>query len=251
MRILVVNDDGIDFKGIKILAETFSKEHEVVVIAPNSQRSGFSHSVTIFSALRYNNVLNSNIESYTITGTPADCVKLGVLHILKNRLPDLVLSGINSGPNLGCDIMYSGTVAAASEGSFLNIPSIAISLGHWTNDTKHYMDAANFVKRNLDSLYKIASAIKGSGLLSINYPTSTFKGGVFTMSGINWYDDYYDTSDCGGFVTLKGEPVTHKFEKIDCDVAHIKNGFATVTPLKLDRNYYEVLEELRGKVEFK
>jgi len=263
MRILLVNDDGIDAPGLRIMAETLSCEHELYIVAPEAERSGFSHSVTIFRDMRYGKAAYDAVESYAISGTPADCVKFAVIHLFKDRRPDLVLSGINSGPNLGSDIMYSGTVAAASEGVFLGIPAIAVSLGGFIAPDAHgasearqhyqarefYTEAAGFIKRNLAALYAAAKERAGEMLLNINYPVKIpFRGAAFTKAGLNWYDDYFDESAGEGVVQLKGKPTPHFSDETDCDVAMVKQGYASITPLRLDRNHYEALAELREKV---
>jgi len=253
MRILICNDDGITYKGIHALINAFKGEHEVIAIAPDSERSGFSHSVTIFRSLSYSSGDLSGIESYAVSGTPADCVKLGVLHILKNRPPDLVLSGINSGPNLGSDVMYSGTVAGASEGVYLGVPAMAISLGSWTKKDDAYLRAADFLKRNLDTFYSIARAHVGKIALNINYPVGEFKGVVFTKTGINAYNDYFEKQselDGVNVVQLKGDTFIHKDETDDCDVCYIKKGFATITPLQLDRTNHGLVVKY-GSIKFK
>lgn len=248
MRILVVNDDGIDAAGLHALAEKFAPGNEIYMVAPESERSGFSHSVTIFRDIRYYKTAHG-IESYALSGTPADCVKFGVLHLFRDKRPDVVLSGINSGPNLGSDIMYSGTVAAASEAVFLNVPAIAVSLGDWTTEKKSYEAAAEFMKRNFAALYGVAEKHAGEILLSVNYPCGVpYKGAVFTKAGVNWYDDYFDETENTGIVQLKGKPVPHNSDEGDCDVSRIKNGYATVTPVRLDRNHYEILESCKDKV---
>ena len=254
MRILLVNDDGIAAAGIRVLAEMLRGSHELLIVAPDSERSGFSHSVTIFRDMRYTKN-EAEIDSYAVSGTPADCVKFAVLHLFKDKLPDLVLSGINSGPNLGSDIMYSGTVAAASEAVFFGIPAIAVSLGGFLGIREHYNErtyytaAAEFIGRNLDELYAAAKAHAGEMLLNINYPLTTpFRGARFTKAGLNWYDDYYDESAEPGTVQLKGKPLAHVSDETDCDVYQIRNGYASVTPVRLDRNHYEALELLKAKV---
>ena len=257
MRILLVNDDGINAVGLNVMAETFCKEHDVCVVAPESERSGFSHSVTIFRNMHYAKTQHE-VESYSVSGTPADCVKFGVIHLFKDRKPDLVLSGINSGPNIGSDIMYSGTVAAASEAVFLGIPAIAVSLGGWLEQREHfkereyYLEAAEFVKRNLENLYGLVKTYTGELLLNVNYPVNrSYKGAVFSKAGLNWYDDYFDTCETPGVVQLKGMPVSHKQDETDCDVAWIKKGYAVITPLRLDRNHYEVLERCKDQVKLR
>jgi len=247
MRILLVNDDGINFKGIRALQTVFEKNHEVILVAPLEERSGFSHSVTIFSPISYKKLHNEK-EEYAVSGTPADCVKLAILHILKNRKPDLIISGINSGPNLGGDCMYSGTVGAACEGVFLGIPSIAVSLGFWTQKDPAYQQAADFIKCNLGTLYSIVKKHIGQVLLNINYPVSGYNGVVFTKTGINSYDDFFDfIEEEKGVVKmqLKGETIMHKQDITDCDVAYMKKGYATITPLMLDKTHHELLAQYK------
>jgi len=247
MKILLVNDDGINFKGIRFLEQAFSKDHEVILVAPSNERSGFSHSVTIFSPISYTKLDGKN-EEYSVDGTPADCIKLAVLYLLKDRLPDFIISGINSGPNLGCDTMYSGTVGAAAEGVFMGIPSIAVSLGFWTQKDPAYIGAADFIKRNLDTLYRLSKKHQGKALFNINYPISGFKGVRFTKTGINSYDDFFDfVEEEKGKVRmqLKGQTITHRLDKGDCDVAYIKEGYATITPLMLDKTCHKLLKNYK------
>jgi len=260
MRILITNDDGVLAPGIHALVEAFREEHEVIMIAPDEERSGFSHSVTIFKPISYSGVGDKvpfkKVEAYAVSGTPADCVKLGVLHILKNRPINLVISGINSGPNLGGDIMYSGTVGAANEGVFLGVPAIAISLGFWTRKTDYYNEVAEYLKRNLDILYKLASESTGKVLLNVNYPIKTeYKGTVFTKAGTNnSYDDYFDfCEEKEGTITLqlKGDIVIFNDENNKCDVDYVKDGYATITPIKLDRTHHELVNKYQQETEIK
>lgn len=253
MKILLVNDDGIDAVGIKVLAEKLIEAHDVCVVAPDGERSGFSHSVTIFKKINYIKTAHF-LKSFAISGTPADCVKLGVMHLYKkNSPPDLVLSGINSGPNLGGDINYSGTVAAAGEGTLLGIPSVAVSLSTWTRDEKNYLPCADFIFNNLDIIYAIAKEHAGQALFSVNYPVSAvstaYKGVVFTKAGVNAYDDYFD-EEADGFVQLKGAPVFNEKDD-DSDVAWIQKGYVTITPVTLERTHHAILNEYKGKVKFK
>ena len=147
MRVLIVNDDGIDSVGIRVLADVFRRDNEVMVVAPMNQRSGFSHSITIGSEIDYVKA-EREYTAYAISGTPADCTKIGVLYFNDGAPFELVLSGINNGSNLGTDILYSGTVAAATEGATHGIPSIAISLEKWDCAESVYVEAAEFVKKN-------------------------------------------------------------------------------------------------------
>ena len=132
-RILISNDDGIYGLGLKPLIRTLRALGEVIVIVPEGEQSAASHSITLHKPFRVQSIpveLNKNdvIHIYITNGTPSDCVKFGIHEVLKNKKPDLVVGGINNGPNLGEDTVYSGTVAVAREGAMLGIPSFAISL---------------------------------------------------------------------------------------------------------------------------
>lgn len=239
MRILITNDDGIQADGIRILYDKLHKYHDCIVIAPNGNRSACSHSLSIQCDLYYENA----DLGYAISGTPADCVKLGVLHLL-DKAPDLVISGINNGPNLGSDIAYSGTVSAALEASYLGVRGIAVSLSKHNADVKYYKQAAEFVTENLQKFIDLP--ITSGTVLNINYPVrAPFIGYKFTKSGINLYNDTFVKGETNGGVRLKGVAVEHDRNDDDCDVELIKKGYATITPLKLDLNDYDCLNVLK------
>ena len=146
MNILITNDDGINAEGIKILSEAISKIANTYVVAPDSQRSASGHGITLDKPILINDeFIAENIKAYSTSGTPADCVKVGIRAILKDVEIDLVLSGINNGPNLGTDVIYSGTVAAAVEGLVENKPSIALSYNSYDISTEEYKEAAEYV----------------------------------------------------------------------------------------------------------
>ena len=160
MKILVSNDDGILSNGIRALIEALSPCHDVYVIAPDRERSAAGHSLTLHTPLRVEEVESKYgaKRCWMTTGTPGDCVKLAINAILdKDELPDLVISGINHGPNLGADILYSGTVSCAMEGAMMGYPSIATSLASLRNDYEDFHYAAAFVAELLNRLdkYKI------------------------------------------------------------------------------------------------
>ena len=239
MKILITNDDGIQAEGINALYEALKDRHECFVIAPDSERSACSHSLTTHQDIRYR--LAS--VGFAVSGTPADCVKLGILHILDSK-PDLVISGINNGSNLGSDIMYSGTVSAALEGAYLVVRSIAVSLSKHNAASEYYKRAAAFIRDNLEKLTQLD--LRSDTVLNINYPVrAPFIGVKFTSSGINLYNDSFVANESGA-VRLKGLPIEHDRNVEDCDVELIKKGYVTVTPLKLDRNDYAALEYLKG-----
>jgi 5'-nucleotidase len=164
MRILVTNDDGIDAEGIKTLSETLAREHEVLVFAPDKERSGVSHGLTLGAADKVRRVGD---RAYTCSGTPSDCVVLAMLGALDFD-PEIVVSGINRGPNLGTDIIYSGTCAAAREAVLGGIPGIAVSCAS-REEPLRYGAAAAFVLKNLTSL---VAACASDVFININAPSA-------------------------------------------------------------------------------
>lgn len=147
MNILITNDDGIYADGILELAKTISDIANVYIVAPHTQRSATGHAITIHDPIMIKEEnISDKITSYSISGTPADCVKVGIESILKDIEIDLVLSGINNGPNLGTDVIYSGTVSAAIEGLIQKKPSIAISYDGFDVSSNNYKNASVYVK---------------------------------------------------------------------------------------------------------
>ena len=137
MRILISNDDGIAANGIRVLTKALADDHDVYVIAPDRERSAAGHSLTLHTPLRVEELeaITGAKRTWVTTGTPGDCVKIGINAILsEDEQPDIVISGINHGPNLGSDILYSGTVSCAMEGAMMGIPSIAVSLASMQAD---------------------------------------------------------------------------------------------------------------------
>ena len=155
MKILVSNDDGILANGIRALIEALSPSHEVYVVAPDRERSAAGHSLTLQTPLRVEEVdaKYGAKRCWMTTGTPGDCVKLAINAILsKDELPDLVISGINHGPNLGADILYSGTVSCAMEGAMMGYPSIATSLASMSTEYEAFKVSAEFVADLLNKI---------------------------------------------------------------------------------------------------
>jgi len=162
MHILITNDDGYLAPGIKILAQELSQVAEISVVAPDRNKSGASNSLTLMRPLR---VEQSVDGFYYVDGTPTDCVHLALSGLLE-RAPDMVVSGINAGPNLGDDVLYSGTVAAAMEGRYLGLPAIAVSLAG--KPGRHYQTAAQITRRMVERL--ATSPLPDDTLLNINVP---------------------------------------------------------------------------------
>ncbi len=244
MTILVTNDDGVSSEGLHILAQTMETVGEVYVVAPDRERSAVAHALTLHRPLRVEAV---SPRVYAVDGTPVDCVNLAFYGILKAR-PDLVVSGINQGPNLGEDVVYSGTVSAAFEATFLGIPAIAISLAS-RKDFK-YQVAANFA-------LKVAEHILSVGLpketfLNINVPNveeDQIRSYKITRQGRRIFggDAIVEKVDPRGkkYYWIGGE--NQGFQEIEgTDFHAIANHHISITPLCVDLTDYPAVEALRG-----
>ena len=249
MNILVANDDGIRSKGIYKLVETLSREADIYVCAPHVQRSTTSHSISVGRMLEVNETGFDNARlALEITGTPADCVKLG-LRILEGKGVeiDMVVSGINHGGNLGMDTLYSGTVGAAREGCFCKKPSIAVSVN--SHDPKHFELACELALKSCRAAY---GKIDHRTLININtpdLPKSKVKGVKFARLGDREYDEWFEPQK-GADGTLRysydGKPVVYEGLDSGIDVIAMQEGFATITPLRsYDLTDYELLEEIK------
>lgn len=188
MRILISNDDGIHASGINFLKQQLEKDHDVITIAPNKERSSCGHGITLGEPIRLKEVSE---KAYACSGFPADCVLVGIGHICKDNRPDLVISGINHGANLGQDRFYSGTIAAAREAVFRGIPSIAISLVTKNlKDVEHFDIAAEFIGKLVKE--EIHKLIPPMCLLNINVPNiekEKIAGVKTTFSGYQNYSE--------------------------------------------------------------
>ena len=229
--ILLTNDDGVHSEGLMLLVEGLKRQHEICVVAPERERTCVGHAITLHKPLR---IKETGDGIYATNGTPADCILLGVKAVLR-RKPDLIISGINKGPNMGQDVNYSGTVAAAKEGAFLGIPSLAVSI----NARSHF--------RFSDAIRVIGEAIQviregkfpASTFLNINIPNVSFnkmKGFMVTRLGKRIYTDTVieRTDPRGGkyyWIGGNGE----LYESLEgTDFFAIEKGFVSVTPLGLD-----------------
>ena len=159
MRILLSNDDGIASNGIRALSEALSENHEVYIVAPDRERSAAGHSLTLHTPLRVEKLeepVYKSTASWVTTGTPGDCVKIAINAVLgPDEQPDLIISGINHGPNLGSDILYSGTVSCAMEGAMLGVPSIAMSLASMHCEYEDFKYAAKFIAAFVDKTFRL------------------------------------------------------------------------------------------------
>lgn len=238
---LLTNDDGIDAKGLLTLKREISKIGQVWVVAPDREQSATSHSLTLQYPLRINKIAD---KFFSIDGTPTDAVMLAVYGILKKR-PDIVISGINHGPNLGDDVSYSGTVAAAMEGTILNIPSIAVSVAKW--NAKHFNPAARFVRKL--TLFVLKNGLPKDTYLNVNIPDrkETIKRYKITHLGKRVYNDVMiEKIDPRGkkYFWIGEQSPTWKKEK-DSDFSAIKKGYVSITPLHLDMTDYKSIQKIK------
>lgn len=232
MLILVTNDDGIVAPGLKALVAVAARFGEVVVVAPEAERSGVSHAITLTEPLRSREIAP---RWWSISGTPTDCVFVGVNHILPRR-PDLVLSGINRGPNLGGDVLYSGTVGGAMEGTIQRLPAIAFSLVSGTDDYP-FDAAAAHVTHVLEQAAR--AGIPQGVMLNVNMPSpslAAFRGYRVTRLGTRFYsNDVISRTDPrgGSYFWIGGTRVTMEMDpETDCGAVH--DGFVSITPIQPD-----------------
>jgi len=241
MKILISNDDGYDAPGLKALEKELSPLGQVVVVAPDREQSGAAHSLTLNHPLRVHQVAENR---FRVEGTPTDCVNLAVFQLLKDGRPDLVVSGINRGYNLGDDVTYSGTVAAALEGVLLQIPSFAISLH--SRGEPDYAPAAR-VAAQVARLV-LAKGLPKDTLLNINVPSGEPKEMRITRQGRRVYTEgVVERTDPQGraYYWIGGPPPSWHPDP-QSDFAAVQRGEVSVTPLHLDLTNHRVLPELRG-----
>ena len=241
--ILVSNDDGHQARGIEALVAAMESLGEVYVVAPEAEQSASSHAISIHRPLRIREV---RPRWYAVDGTPTDCSYVGINHLLKDRRPSLMVSGINHGANLADDVTYSGTVAAAMEASILGVPAIAFSLV--TRSDFNFTAAADFA-RSLAAA-ALAQPLPASLLLNVNIPAgAAIRGYAVTRLGKHSYGfDVVEKLDPRGrkYYWIGGNEYQHEdIPGSDCN-AVLREGLASVTPLQLDLTDGPMRERLRG-----
>lgn len=249
MYILVTNDDGIKAPGIQCLAKALADLGRVTVVAPDQERSANSHALTIRKSLYRTEESSTDhrIQRIAFSGTPVDCVKMALEYLYVDDKPDVLVSGINNGYNLGSDVLYSGTVAAAMEGCFHGIPSFAVSMAHY--DEERAVQIGVFMRQCIER-YAIENSF--SGLLNINVPPTgpiDWENVVFAPQGIQKYRNVIGEKEEGHGVTaywLAGEIEPNEEDSL-ADVSQIRNGHITMTPLQWIQTDYEELEKLKRK----
>lgn len=243
MRILISNDDGIDAKGIYALAKALEKEHEIIIVAPDTQRSASSHSITIGKSLIAKEVKlkGLNCKAYSLTGTPADCVRVAVNTLVDEKI-DLVVSGINRGLNLGTDIIYSGTVSVAVEAAINNIPSIAFSM-EIEKDVEEYEAAAKYARK----IVKIAEEmdLNSEIVLNVNVPLipeDNIKGIKVSKIGKRTYTaDYKKIQGENDEIVIELNDYLDPHAEEDTDTHYLKEGYVTITPLHYDLTNFKLI----------
>ncbi|MBE6065598.1 5'/3'-nucleotidase SurE [Clostridium cochlearium] len=245
MRLLLTNDDGVNSEGIYTLAKELQKEHEIIIAAPSIEMSAKSHSITISDPLFIKEVELEGIHSsaYSISGTPADCVKVAMDKILTKPV-DMVISGINYGTNLGIDILYSGTVSAAIEAAIHNVPSIAISSEVKKGDI-NFNTAAN-VAKNIIKISK-ENFTKNNLVLNVNVPCldkESLKGIKVCQMGGRTFTSCFEEIEKENEISyiLRGELTNG--HKSNTDIYYLRNGYATITPLHYDLTNFKIINDV-------
>ncbi len=248
MRVLVSNDDGVDAPGIKILAEHLrGAGHEVMVVAPDRDRSGASNSLTLDLPIR-----TKRIDHYTcsVAGTPTDCVHLALTGMLDYE-PDIVVSGINNSANLGDDVIYSGTVSAAMEGRFLGLPAVAVSLVTHKHAARHYETAARAAVQIVARL--AADPLPADTILNVNVPDLAWeevRGFETTRLGNRHRSESClpQTDPRGNTVYWIGPAGPEQDAGPGTDFHAVRTGHISITPIHVDLTRYQALEKVAGWV---
>jgi 5'-nucleotidase len=251
MNILVTNDDGINSRGIFSLVESLRTIGTVVVVAPLGEQSAVGHAVTVSMPLRVTDFhKNGEFFGFAVSGTPADCVKLALRTLLRERglpQPDIVISGINHGRNTAVNVIYSGTVSAATEATVLDVPAMAISLTSYHAEAD-FGAAARFASEFAPMV--VHHGLPRGTLLNINVPPVPFdelEGVAYTKQGASfWEDDFEKRMDPQErpYYWLRGRYVTEP-DDIDADDAAISRNQISVTPIHYDLTNYNFLERMR------
>lgn len=248
MRILLTNDDGIGASGIQALWHELAKIAEVIVVAPDVERSATSQAITVHSPIRVDEYSfdNPRISGWRIGGTPADCVKIALGTLLPKR-PDIVVSGINHGPNLGTDVLYSGTVSAAIEGALHGIPAIAVSLDGREN--YDFQPAAEFTCTLVQKM--IRQALPAGTLLNVNIPglpAEQMQGVAVTKLGVRQYDNILEgrKDPRGRMYYWLGGTVIENENDADSDIIAVKMSKISVTPIHFDLTDYKAMNFIQS-----
>jgi 5'-nucleotidase len=247
MRILVVNDDGVFAPGIRVLAQALAKEHEITVVGPGREKSGVGHAITLWEPLIVSDYDMGPIRAYALEGTPADCVKTGMFNLMDTP-PDMVVSGINKGANLGTDILYSGTVSAALEGALMGVPALAVSIASFKPE--HYETAAEYARRAVK--FMVENPLPPMCAWNLNLPDVPLEQvrgiQLCTLSRLNYENRYVERVDPRGrrYFWLPAAPGEMLCGR-EADEYAVRNGYAALTPLTANLLEREVFAKWEGK----
>jgi len=249
-EILITNDDGFESEGLKKLVKMLKKEFKakITIVAPSTEKSACSHSITLTRPLKF---IKVDKRFYKLDdGTPADCIYLALHALYKKRLPDLVISGINKGANVGEDITYSGTCAGAMEAVLQGIPALALSQFYEKSPKDlDFKNALKITKKLVQKIFAYGFPLKEKEFLNVNFPPnkSKFKGVKICKAGKRVYN-YKASSNVnprGIEYFWLAESNLDFIPEANCDIALLKEGYATITPIMLDLTAYERLKNLK------
>jgi 5'-nucleotidase len=250
VRYLLTNDDGIYARGLSALYQELSKDADCLIVAPEVEQSAVGHAITIFRPLMVRRAKKEgNFFGFAVAGTPADCVKIGVRE-LSEKPVDLIVSGINLGANVGINVIYSGTVSAATEGVILGIPSMAISLD--THRDADFSFAAKFARRM--AAFMLKDYPMKHIALNVNIPAipeAEIKGVVVAKQGrarfIENFEKRVDPRE-NIYYWLAGETQLSVHEEIDSDACALRKGMISITPIYYDLTRYDVMADLTERI---
>lgn len=248
LLILITNDDGYNSKGIKALINAVKNLGKILIIAPDSPQSGMGHAISVNKPIRcYKTNFFGSVEAYCCTGTPVDCIKMG-LYLLKDKKPDLILSGINHGSNVSTNILYSGTMSAAVEGALSGIPSVGYSLTDYSENAD-FQYSEKIVKTISKKVIK--EGFKKGTCLNVNIPNikeNQIKGIKVCRQGRAFWDDTFDhRKDPLGkdYYWLTGS-FSSKEQALDTDINYLENNYVTIVPTQFDMTCHDSVDKLKN-----
>ncbi len=245
MNVILCNDDGIDCNGLKHFAKRLVDEgYKVLVVAPDGNRSGASHSISFFKNFKVRKVENfcDKCTAFAISGTPVDCVKFAMLNYPEFNA-DLIIAGINKGHNLGSDVLYSGTVAIASEGAFFGKIGFAFSAFNLEQE-----DFSLFAERSVNIIKKLLPKSNSGDVWNVNFPDiktcGEIKGEMITPLGKQIYSNRYIDMGNNEY-QLVGERLIHEENNEDCDVKWVEKGYVSITPILYNKTNFDKINEVK------
>jgi len=248
LHILLTNDDGINAPGIKALWQELSQIARITVVAPDSEKSASSQAITVHHPIWVdkNGIAGPDICAWQVSGTPTDCVKVALEALLINDHPDIIVSGINQGANLGTDVLYSGTVSAAIEGALHGLPSIAMSLDSW--NLFDFRPAARAARTIVEKT--VSHSLPPNTLLNVNVPAineNQLQGFAVTKLGVRNYENTFEQRQDPRsriYYWMSGR-LSETENHPDSDIVAVKNGKVSVTPVHFDLTNYGIMNQLK------